>query len=144
MTNVTCWQSQHDEQTDLSVWQSVPSTPWLQWVDGELVLVLPPGQRGSVNGLPVVGGLQVVGSGDLVRVKAPGGSATAFVVGEVQSRSEPGNGRNCHFCGLAIRGEAVRCACGRLFCSAIRKTYDRCPRCGRQFQAATRPSERLL
>jgi len=144
MTEVACWQSRHDEEADLSTWQSVPPPPWLQWVGDELAVALLPGRSGTVNGLPVVAGLQVVRPGDLVRVTAPDGSATALVVGQVQARREPGNGRTCQFSGLAIRGEAVRCSCGRLFCATVQKTYDRCPGCGRQFEADVRPSERLL
>jgi hypothetical protein len=143
-THISCWQARHDEQTDQSVWQSISPPPWLKWFGSELALMLPAGCSGLVNGLPAVGALQVVGPGDLVRVTAKDDSQTAFVVGQVHAESEPGNGRTCRFCGLPIQGDAIRCSCGRLFCATILKTYDRCPGCNQQFEADTRPSERLL
>ena len=115
------------------MWRRITAPPLLSDRQGVLVVELP--QRGRcrafVNGLDVLGGLQVVERGDLVRVIDAEGAEVSYVVGRVLPSAEPGEGRPCQFTGKPIDGEAVACSsCGALFAREVCEQLGRCPACG--------------
>ena len=131
MSSIVCYQPEC-EQGDRPVWRRITAPRFLTERQGLLVLQLP--RRGRyrafVNGLGVVGGLQVVQRGDLVRVIDPGGEEISYVVGRVLPSVQPGEGRSCQFTGKPIDGEAVACtSCGALFGREVCEQLRACPAC---------------
>jgi hypothetical protein len=131
MSTIVCYQPEQ-EQGDRPVWRRIATPRFLTERQGVLLIELP--RRGRyrafVNGLDVVGGLQVVERGDLVRVIDPAGEEVSYVVGRVLPSAEPGEGRPCQFTGKPIDGEAVVCAsCGSLFAREVCDQLNRCPVC---------------
>ena len=132
MTTIVCYEPQADEE-DRAVWRRVTDAPYLIERQGTLVIELP--ERGRcralVNGLDVLGRIQVVERGDLVRVFEPGGTETSYVVGRVVPSVEPGEGRPCQFTGKPIAGKAILCSsCHSLFALEVAEQLEGCPVCG--------------
>ena len=101
-----------------------------------------------VNGVRVIGGLQLIEAGDLVRViqRGPTGVSYRFA-GRPTSRVEPGNGRRCAFTRMPIDGSAVRCGqCDRVVSEKVAQQIGSCV-CGTPLapnSPATPPAEVLL
>lgn len=132
MSSIVCYQPESAPE-DRPVWRRITAPRLLSERQGLLVLELP--RRGRyrafVNGLDVVGGLQVVQRGDLVRVIEPGGEEVCYVVGRVLPSVQPGAGRACQFTGKPIDGEAVACtSCGALLAREVCQQLGGCPACG--------------
>jgi len=132
MTTIVCYEPQ-PEQDDRAVWRRVTDAPYLTERQGTLLIELPERRRcrALVNGLDVLGRIQVVERGDLVRVFEPGGREIAFVVGRAMPSVEPGEGRACQLTGRPIAGRAVRCSsCRRTFALEVAEQLGDCPLCG--------------
>ena len=97
---------------DGSKWQQTSEAPYLRTHDSVLAVQLPEGCHGYVNGLAILGGIQVVRTGDLVRICEAGRPPVVYVVGRALPHPEPGRGRACRFTGQPISGPAVVCCCG--------------------------------
>jgi hypothetical protein len=126
----------------LPAWKRLDNPPWLSERRGTLVLEPPPDVRVTVNGLDVVGGLQVVEPGDSVN-----GPAVSYVVGRPTAEVEPGGGRTCSATGRPIAGEpALRCpVCGTLYAQSSAEQIGRCLSCGTGLYATEElPPEELL
>lgn len=142
MNSITCF-----EPAEADGWRQSAGPRYLCEQDGTLLIDLGRTARRQVhvNGLPVIGGLQVVQAGDLVRIARANRPDLTYIVGGVQAVRQPGRGRRCQFTGLPIKGEAVRCACGALYSSDVADQMADCPQC----QASLRgqlpaPPEELL
>jgi hypothetical protein len=132
MSTIVCYQPESAEG-DRPVWRRITGPRFLSERQGILVLELPKRgrYRAFVNGLDVLGGLQVVRRGDLVRVIDPGGTEFSYVVGRVLPSAQPGAGRPCQFTGKPIHDEAVECSsCGALFAQVVSEQLGSCPACG--------------
>ena len=131
MSSIVCFELLGEAGSDDRTWGRLQKPPYLRQCGGRLVVELPRRSRAKVyvNGLPVVGRLQVVAPSDLVRIACDSGAETSYVVGGVPPSREPGRGRLCQFTGLPIEGEAVRCACGGLFATAVAEQLGVCPHC---------------
>ena len=132
MATIVCYEPEAREG-DQAVWRRITDPQYLSERHGTLVLELPKRgrYRAFVNGLDVVGRIQVVGRGDLVRVFEPGGTEVSYVVGRALPSVEPGGGRTCQFTGKPITGQAVLCSsCGRVFALEVAEQLGNCPLCG--------------
>jgi len=135
MPTIVCYQAE-SAQADAAAWRRITGPEFLSEQQGTLFVQLP--QRGRyrafVNGLDVVGGIQVVERGDLVRVLAPNGTEIAYVVGRVLASVEPGDGRACQFTGKSITGQAIACwGCSALFAKEVAEQLGNCPVCKEPF-----------
>lgn len=113
-------------------WRSLTEPPYLEQLGQDALIRLPlTGRaRAYVNGLRVIGGLQIVREGDLVTIVEPFGKQISYVVFGWHGQVEPGNGRRCSFTGRPIDGAAVRCfACGRVVAEAVATRIEACPGC---------------
>jgi len=134
MTTIVCYEPQAEEdEEDRAVWRRITDAPYLTERQGTLVIELP--ERGPcralVNGLDVLGRIQVVERGDLVRVFGPGGAELSYVVGRAVPSVEPGEGRACQLTGRPIAGRAVLCSCcHRTFALEVAEQLGDCPVCG--------------
>jgi len=132
MTTIVCYEPQAEE-TDRAVWRRITDAPYLTERQGTLVLELPGRRRyrALVNGLDVLGRIQVVERGDLVRVFEPGGAEVSYVVGRAMPSVEPGGGRACQLTGKPIVGEAILCSsCNSMFALEVAEQLGDCPVCG--------------
>jgi hypothetical protein len=147
MPKINCWKAASADN-DQARWNQTAAPPCLRLCGRNLVLELPPGRRGFVNGLPVIGGIHVVRKGALIRIQGPEESEMTFVVAGIQVETEPGKGRQCQFCGLPIRGQALVCACGAVYCTCCgdpHREEARCTICREPLVVdAEPPSEALL
>ncbi len=111
MSEIPCYESVIDED-GRPAWRRLDCIPWLVDHDGTLVLETPEEVAATINGLDVIGGLQVIVPNDWIR-----SAEISCVVGRKIARIEPGKGRMCAATGRRIHGEhAVRCtACGTLY-----------------------------
>ena len=134
-------------------WERVADAPYLvtygdtSFVNVPLDSRLGHDVRAYVNGIRVVG-LQVVQSGDLVRIVKDGDEETTYCVGDRCGIVEPGAGRRCSFTGQPICGMAVRClTCNRVFSLEVARQIVSCAVC-RSFLCedghAELPEEELL
>jgi hypothetical protein len=125
-------------------WERVENPPCVRVLGREVFLCLgDPGARGCVNGFAVLGGVQALRSGDLVRIWNADGSEDGFRLAGV---AEDGSGRRCAFTGEVFHGPAVRCgACGRILSQEVVEQTGRCV-CGRPLTAYGEqvPPEELL
>jgi len=131
MSTIVCYKPEFGESEE-GAWLRITDPDFLSQRQDTLVLELP--NRGSyrafVNGLDVLGGIQVVERGDLVRVTAPDGEQIAYVVGRALSSTEPGGGRACQFSGKTIDGQATICSsCGAVFAQEVVEQLGDCPAC---------------
>jgi len=147
---IVCWQPEAGQEPNQGGWRRVESPPYLRrGHERDLVLELPASgsrHRAFVNGMPAVGGIQVLRTGDLLLlVDGDTGAATSYIIGQTELDTEAGEGCVCQFTGLAIRGNAVRCACGAVFAEDVRRQLAVCPRCGGTFdQTDHEPPMELL
>jgi len=126
----------------MPAWKRLDNPPWLTDRRGTLVLEPPPTVPATVNGLEVIGGLQVVQPEDAVC--AP---EVAYVVGRPMAELEPGAGRMCAATGRRIVAEpAVRCcACHTVYAQSAARQIGKCLNCGLTFHATEElPPEELL
>jgi hypothetical protein len=98
---------------------------------GECVLCLPEGARATCNGVEVVGAVQALGTGDLVRIRLRGESEIHACIGAAVPDLEPGDRRPDDFTGAPIEGDGVRCAkCRALFAADnVARLKFKCPQC---------------
>lgn len=132
MSTIVCYQPECLEGGQ-DAWRRITDPEHLSQRQGTLVVELPKRgrYRAFVNGLDVLGGIQVVDRGDLVRIVDPGGEEVSYVVGRVSTSLEPGGGRPCQFTGMPIDSQAVACSsCGALFAEEVSEQLDACPACG--------------
>ena len=132
MATIVCYEPEVQAE-DQTVWRRITDPQYLSAHQGTLVLELPKRgrYRAFVNGLDVLGRIQVVERGDLVRVFEPGGSEVSYVVGRALPSIEPGKGRPCQLTGRPIAGEAIRCpSCDRMFALEVAEQLGKCPVCG--------------
>ena len=147
MTTIVCYEPQAEEE-DRAVWRRITDAPCLTERRGTLVLELPKrgGYRALVNGLDVLGRIQVVERGDLVRVFEPGGGEVSYVVGRALPSVEPGEGRACQLTGKPIAGQAILCSsCSSMFALEVAEQLGNCPVCGEPLggQEEVPPEEEL-
>jgi hypothetical protein len=145
MTTVSCHRvSKSASEESAAAWEPVANPPGVAVRNGEAFLQIPAtAVRGYVNGLPVIGGVQTLKRGDLVRIWNHDGTEASFRVSEITEANE---GRCCAFTGEPIRGPAVRCGpCGRLLSQEAVEQTGRCV-CGRPLTASGEPAppEELL
>jgi hypothetical protein len=96
----------------------------------------------TVNGIEVIGCLQVVMPEDAVR-----GPGVGYVVGRPMAEIEPGAGRMCAVTGRRILDEpALRCsACHTLYAQSAAEQIGKCLNCGLPLCAIEElPPEELL
>ncbi|GIW89854.1 MAG: hypothetical protein KatS3mg109_0286 [Pirellulaceae bacterium] len=131
MATIACFESalNPEAKSHQGKWRMCHDPPYLKQVRHTLVISVPGDTRVSVNGLPVIGRLQVVRPGDLVRSFGSDGCEVSYVVGSVLPRYEPGQGRQCQLTGLPVEDQGVRCACGRLYCQGVANQLEHCPVC---------------
>ena len=129
MTTVRCYVSKLPSEDASPVWEAAENPPCVSIHNHEVVLRLPDlTLRGYVNGYPVIGGIQTLRGGDLVRIWKQDGTETFFRLAGV---TEAGEGRCCAFTGEPFEGPAVRCGpCGRLLSQEVVEQTGRCV-CGR-------------
>ena len=150
MAAIVCYEPEVQEcEEDRSAWRRITDPRHLSRRQGTLVLELPKRgrYRALVNGLDVLGRIQVIEPGDLVRVFEPGGAELSYVVGRTLAAREPGDGRTCQFTGRPIAGEAVRCSgCGAVFAAEVAGQLGKCPVCGEPLgdEDEVPPEEELL
>ena len=144
MAGINCWRPQQDAESGESRWCGQATPDYLRRTGGLWMLDLPHGYRGTVNGLPIVGGVQVVGPGDLVRVTDPARREKEFSLGRGGSTIVAANDRTCRFCGVPIVGDGLECKCGAVFCAGVGDTVGNCPECGEALSPEEQPSEQLL
>lgn len=120
---------------DELMWETLDSPPFLINRGKHAFLIPPRRARAYVNGIPVVGGIQAVQSGDLVCVVEDGADiAISYRVEVGHASAEPGQGRPCAFTGRPITGMAVRCAaCDRVVHVDVAREIENCPACGSRF-----------
>ena len=131
MATIVCYEPEVRGE-DETVWRRIADPRYLSERRGTLVLELPKRgrYRAFVNGLDVLGRIQVVERGDLVRVFEPNGKEVSYVVGRALPSVEPGGGRACQFTGKPIAGQAVLCsACGCVFALEVADQLGNCPLC---------------
>ncbi|OHB85857.1 MAG: hypothetical protein A2V98_22245 [Planctomycetes bacterium RBG_16_64_12] len=132
MPTIVCYRPESTEG-DQDAWRKVTDPEFLSECQGTMVVELPKRgrYRAFVNGLDVLGGIQVVERGDLVEVTGPNGAEVSYVVGRVLASVEPGNGRTCQFTGAPIKGQGITCwSCGALFAQEVAEQLGNCPVCG--------------
>jgi hypothetical protein len=132
MSTIICYQPECLEGHQ-DAWRRITDPEHLSQRQGTLVVEFPKQgrYRGFVNGLDVLGGIQVVERGDLVRIVGPSGVEVSYVVGRVSPSLEPGGGRTCQFTGVPIGGQAIACwSCGALFAEEVSEQLEGCPVCG--------------
>ena len=146
MNPVYCWKSNCRQDADGLAWTPAEADGHLSMHGTTVLLRLSAGETASVNGLRVVGPIQVIETGDLVYIRRPAAADLNFVVGAAQLVREPGEGRTCQFTGLRIHGESIRCRCGAIYSTDVSQQFSQCPNCGHGFgdDALTLPTEELL
>ena len=129
----------------MGAWRQISDPPCLVRYGRQTFVQTPVGNgaavRAYVNGTAIVGGLHLVGPGDLVRIIGAGGGEEAEVsyrIGEhLAVEIEDGQGRPCEFTGLPISGPAVRCGeCGALIKQEVAARFGVCPRCDTRLDGA--------
>jgi hypothetical protein len=115
-------------------WKLVQSPCGLSLAGRMPFVVLPPGARGAVNGLEIVGGIQAVVPGDLVCMEGPNGLFLEYAVGALPGAAAPRElreGSVCLLTGVPIRVGVLCPGCGGTFAAdAFALGNGRCPSCG--------------
>jgi hypothetical protein len=123
-------------------WKRLANLPYVTGYGSDDFVQLPDDSdlRAYVNGFRVIGGLQVLRSGDLVRIVESGKKKVAFRFGlRVSANIEPGRGRFCAFTRAKIDTNAVRCpSCGQIFCEEVMEQIGSCV-CGTRLAEDERP-----
>jgi hypothetical protein len=132
MTGVLCFQavSPREERWDQGTWKPAVSPRFFTAHHAAITLDLPTGYEATCNGLPVIGGIQVVQQGDLVRIRR-GKRQWCYWVGFALAESEPGRDRPDDLTGWPIRGDALQCVtCGALFAAeTVAQSECQCANC---------------
>ena len=133
-------------------WKPVQNLPYGFQHGTDTFIRLKPSPRGkaraSVNGYPVMGGFQIVETGDIIRIANGKGQVSTYRLMQASGTCpEPGEGRRCAFTGLPINGQALRCLpCGRLVCATVAGQVGVCACKGSLESTAAQncPAEELL
>ena len=146
MNTTVAFEAQQESQAEDARWRQVSPAPHVLSSGGYDMVVEEEGLRAFVNGLPVIGGMQVIQPGDLVRITGSGQERFFQYAGARTDTREEGGGRPCAFTGIPIPGVAVKCgACERVVSEAVATQVGACV-CGRSLKAGdqTAPGEELL
>jgi len=140
MSEITCYESVVDQE-GRPAWRRMDCVPWLSAHNGTLVLDAPVVAL-TVNGLDVIGGLQVIEPNDWVR-----SAEISFLVGRQVAQIEPSKGCICAATGRRIHEEyAVRCTtCRTLYAQSAAEQMGKCLMCGVPLHVTEElPPEKLL
>ena len=151
MSNLTAYIPRTTDSKQEAHWERIISPPFVTTYGQNDFVQLPDNRRvhGYVNGFKVIGGLQVIHSGDLVRVRGPEKKEISFrFAGRVADPNvEPGNGQTCAFTRTTINGMAVRCPiCSKIVSMKVVEQIGSCV-CGNSLSESSGsepPPEELI
>lgn len=131
-------------------WEQITNAPYVVCYGSDDFVELPsrPGLHAYVNGMKVVGRIQIIHPGDFVRIIQNGTEETFFrFVGHCGTKAERAQGERCAFTRTVIKGMAVRCGvCDRTVSERVAQQIGSCvcgtPLC--QDDQLETPAEELL